>query len=52
VRDWPRVIADGDGLEHLEAPHHVVDVGRRPQYRARRREIGSMLAVSLCMPYR
>ena len=47
VRDAIGVIADGDGLEHLQAPHHALDLGRGADDRARRRGDRLMLAVSL-----
>ena len=37
VRDALDVVADGDGLAHLQAPHHAVDLGRGADDRARRR---------------
>ena len=37
VRDAIGVIADGDGLSHLQAPHHALDLGRGADDRARRR---------------
>ena len=37
VRDAIGVIADGEGLEHLQAPHHALDLRRGADDRPRRR---------------
>ena len=41
--------SDGEGLSHLQAPHHAVDLGRGAEYRARRRRDRLRCSRSRCM---